>query len=120
MFRHPLVRSQDSVVGIVTRLLAGKSGIRIPARSRDSSLLRTIQPGSGAQPASCFMSTRGFSLGGELSGHGVGLITHHHLVLGLGLCGAVPLPTLYVFMACTGMPLTLFIHWRRFRETGRL
>jgi hypothetical protein len=44
--------SQSSLVGIVTRLRAGRSGVRIPVEARDFSLLQNVQTGSGAHPAS--------------------------------------------------------------------
>jgi hypothetical protein len=41
-------RSRNRVVGIVTRLLAGRPGFRIPVGVRDFSLLQDVQTSSGA------------------------------------------------------------------------
>jgi len=78
----------------VTRLLAGRSGIRIPAGSRNFSLLQII-------PAYCSVDTEGFSPGGK-SGRDVRLTSHIRLVPGLRMSGAVPPLPIYAFMACTG------------------
>jgi hypothetical protein len=47
--------SRGSSIGIVTRLQAGGSGVRIPEGERDFSLLQNIQSSSGAHPASYSM-----------------------------------------------------------------
>jgi len=60
-----LKKSRDSVGGIVTRLLAGRSWVHILAGTRDFSLLRNIQDGSGAHPAPC--SVGGYRLGREMN-----------------------------------------------------
>jgi hypothetical protein len=59
--------SQDSLIGIVTRLLADDSGIgdRFPGGERVSSFLHTIQTGSGAHSACCTMGAVGCFVGGE-------------------------------------------------------
>ena len=45
------------------RVRAGRAGFKIPAGTRDLSLLRIFQTGSGALPASCLMGTRVLSWG---------------------------------------------------------
>ena len=49
--------NRGSIVGIVTVLLTGRSGARIPVGERDFSLLRNVQTGSGTHPASCSVGT---------------------------------------------------------------
>jgi hypothetical protein len=51
--------SQDSSVGIVTRLDDRGIGLRFPAEARDYFLLRNIQTGSGAHTASYATDTGG-------------------------------------------------------------
>jgi hypothetical protein len=60
--------SQDSTVTIVTILCAGQTGVRIPARVRDLSVLRNVQTGSGANPASYSVGTGGSSTMGKVAG----------------------------------------------------
>jgi hypothetical protein len=50
---------RDTVVGIATRLRAGWSGFRIPAKTRDISVLQNAQTDSGAQPFSYYIGTGG-------------------------------------------------------------
>jgi hypothetical protein len=52
--------SRDVSVGIATRLRAGPSSSRgsIPSEDKLLSLLRTVQTGSGAHPASYAMGAR--------------------------------------------------------------
>ena len=47
--------SRSSVVVLVTRLRAGRSGVRILVETRDFSLLQNVHIGSGVRPASYFM-----------------------------------------------------------------
>ena len=54
-----MVRSQDIVVSVVTRLWAGWSRVYFVAEERDSSLLENIQTISVAYPASSYMGTEG-------------------------------------------------------------
>jgi hypothetical protein len=42
------LKSIDNSVGIVTRPLAGRSGVRIPEGTRNFSLLQDVQASSGA------------------------------------------------------------------------
>ena len=49
--------SQDSAVGIMTRLRAGRARERIPAWAIDLSVLQNVQTDSAAQPASYYMGT---------------------------------------------------------------
>jgi len=59
-----LKKIRDNVGGIVTRLLAGRSWVHILAVTRNFSLLRNVQDGSGAHPAPC--SVGGYRLGREM------------------------------------------------------
>jgi hypothetical protein len=61
--------SRGSVVGLDTRLHAGRPGIRIPVGSRDFCLLQNVQAGPGAHLASYSVGTGVISRG--KSGHGV-------------------------------------------------
>ena len=48
--------SRDSVVGVVTRLRAGRSKevqVRVPAAARDICVLQNVQAVSASYPASC-------------------------------------------------------------------
>ena len=49
--------SQGGVVGIVSRLVDGRFGIRIPTRERRVSLLQNVQTTSYTQPASYLVGT---------------------------------------------------------------
>jgi hypothetical protein len=53
------LKSWYSVVGMVIRLHAGRSGAGIPAGARDFSLPINVQTSSGANLASCFTGTDG-------------------------------------------------------------
>jgi hypothetical protein len=90
----PLTR-QDTVVNIVTRLWAGRSGVRTPANESDFSVQRNIQ-GSGAYSAFCslgsgFLGGGGAERGGGQSGVGVKLTTHLHLASRFKMSGAITL-----------------------------
>jgi hypothetical protein len=52
------LRSRDSVVGIVTNIRTGRSGVRIPAEARDITLRQYVQTVSGSHPTSYWMVTR--------------------------------------------------------------
>ena len=52
-----------NVVGILTRLLTGRSGVRIPVRISDFSLLNNVLPGPEIHPVSYSMDA-GFLSGG--------------------------------------------------------
>jgi hypothetical protein len=56
-YRLPNLGGRDSVVIIVTRVRAGRSGVRIPAGTRDFSLLRNVQTGFGAHSPFYSMGT---------------------------------------------------------------
>ena len=88
-----------SVVGIMTVLLAERSGARIPVGERDFSVLRNVQTGSGTHPASCSVGTEVHFQG--QSGRGVQLIIHLHIVPRLGMNENVPLLPLYVWTGKT-------------------
>jgi hypothetical protein len=64
-----LCMSQDSSVGIVTRLWAGQSRSRcsIYGRERDFSLLHDVQTGCGFRAASYTLSTGGCFLGSKVA-----------------------------------------------------
>jgi hypothetical protein len=64
--RKTLTWSRDSAVSIVTKLLVGRSGARIPAEAKDFSILIIFQSGSGAHPTSYSVDTEVLSrdLGG--------------------------------------------------------
>jgi hypothetical protein len=51
------------VIGIVTRLQVGPSGVRIPSRVRNLSFLHKVQTGSGAYTSSHTMVNEAFALG---------------------------------------------------------
>jgi hypothetical protein len=107
-----LKRIWDSVVGIVTGLQAGSSGISILARARDFSILQIVQTSVGAHPASCPVGTVLFSEG--WSGGGVMLPCHLHLVLRLTINRAVALLSLYSFMVWTGISLPFMVFFSQF------
>ena len=48
---------RDSVVGIVTRLRAERSELRIPVGARDVPTVQNVQTGPGANPGSYSMGT---------------------------------------------------------------
>ena len=81
-------------------LRAGQTGVRISGEARYFYLLRNVQTGSDADLA--FHSTGTAILSRELSGQGMNLTTHLHLVPRLGMRGAMPLLRLYAFMAWRG------------------
>jgi len=61
--QYGTLRSRDSAVSIVTRLLAGLSRLQIPAQTRDSLIFQNIQAGTVAHPASYSMISRVSFLG---------------------------------------------------------
>ena len=97
MFR----RNRDAVIGIATRLRAGRSGICVPAGARYFSLQKTIPAlGPNLPPVhwvrswgSCDRSV---------------MLTTDHLAAGL-MSGAIPLLPLYAFVACTVEALPLIV-----------
>ena len=52
-----IFESWNSVVGVVTRLRAGQTAVRIPACARGFSLLQNVHIGSEANPTSYSMGT---------------------------------------------------------------
>ena len=68
-----IIRSPDRVVGIVTRLRAGRSGFRIPIAARDFVPLQNVQTGSGAHPASSLIRTEVLPREIKRSGHKINL-----------------------------------------------
>jgi hypothetical protein len=92
------MRNRDSVVSVVIRLRAGRSGVH-------NLFYKHFQTDSEAQAASHSSGNWGL-LRRRLSGWGVNLTTHLHLLPRLGMNGAIP-PHLHAFMACMGMTLHL-------------
>jgi len=70
--------SRGSTVGVVTRLRAGRSGVQIPIRVRDTFLLENDQKRSETHPDSYSFGTEAVSR--EESGRGTKLATHLNLV----------------------------------------
>ena len=66
-------RSPNRVMGIVTRLRAGRSRFRIQMAAREFSPLQNVQTVSGAQPASCLMTTGLLPREIKRSGHKINL-----------------------------------------------
>ena len=109
-----------SVVGIATMLLAERSGVQILAETRDFSLLRSVQIGCAAHPASYSMIIGIFPW---ISSRGVKLIIHLHLVPRLKMSGAIPLypPCLWTAenlpLSCNPLLLSSNLLLRIFRPT---
>ena len=99
--------SRGSVVGAVTRLLAGRSGVRIPVGAGDFSVSQNLQTGSASHSALYLMGAEVLSRG--KSGRGVKLSTHFHLELRLRMSGVIPQLPLYAIMALTGRTLYVII-----------
>ena len=76
-----------------------------PGNGRTFSLLQNVQTVFGSPQASYWVGTGNLSLG--YSGWVTRLTTHLHLVLRLGMSGAMLLLPLYAFMVCTGTALPL-------------
>jgi hypothetical protein len=70
IYTHIKARSRDSSVGIELGygLDDGCSRVQFPAAARNFSLKHRIENGSGANPASYPMGTRGFFLAGKAAG----------------------------------------------------
>jgi hypothetical protein len=83
------------------------SGVWVPARAGNFSLHHRVQTGSGAQPASYPMGTRGSFSGGR-NGRGVKLTTHLHLVPRSRMRGAIP-----------PLPQSAFMVWCLVKAQGR-
>jgi hypothetical protein len=90
-------RSRRSVVGIVTRLWACRSGVRIPVGERDLSLLQNVHTGSEAHPASNSVGTRILYRG---RGQGVKLTTPLHLAPRLLMSEGTRISTPHVCFHC--------------------
>jgi hypothetical protein len=73
--------------------------VRSPAGAKDFSCTLCVQTGSGANPASCTMSTVGPSPGVK-SGRGVTLTTHPYLVPRLRMSRSYTSSPPSAFMAC--------------------
>ena len=82
----------------MTRLWAGQSGVRTQAEVRDFSLIQKVQISCEAHSASCSMVT-GVLMPLGLSGRGVMLTTHLHVVPMLGMKGTLSLLLLCAFLA---------------------
>jgi len=95
---------RKSVVSTAVRLGAGRTRARIPAGSRNFSLLHNAQTGCGAHSA--FYSAGVVVLSWRQRGVAMRLITHLHLMARLRISGVTPL-LLQAFMAWTGTTLPL-------------
>ena len=51
-------RGRDNVVGIATRIRAGRIGVRTPVMTRDFIFPTYVQSGPGTHTASCKIGTR--------------------------------------------------------------
>jgi hypothetical protein len=83
---------QESVIGIATRLGAGKSVVPNPVRARGLSVLQNVNTGSEVHPDSQVMGTRNIS-------RRIILITHISIAQRIKISRDVPLLPLYAFMA---------------------
>jgi hypothetical protein len=97
--------SWDRVVGIVTRMWVGQSGVWIPAVAADFSHLQNVQTSYVRHPASYSMGTGVLSQ--RYSSWGMKLTIHLHLLLWLRMSGAISLPLPYASIAWTGVTLPL-------------
>ena len=90
-----------SPVGVVTR---ARTRSWFDSPSRVEVLLFSImpRPALGAHPASYLV---GPGRGGGKSDRGMKLATHHNRGSRLRMGGVLPLPTPYIFVACTGAAL---------------
>jgi len=86
-------RSRRSAVGIVTRLCACRSVLRIPVGEKDLSLLQNVHTGSEVQPASYSVDTGILYRGCD---QGVTLTSHLHLEPRLRMSEATRISTLRV------------------------
>jgi hypothetical protein len=59
--------SRDSVVSIVTKIRAGRCGVRIPAMGRDLPLLQDVQTITGTHPDSYSVGSGGAFFGFEIA-----------------------------------------------------
>ena len=91
------------MVGVVTRLLAGRSGVRIPVGAGDFSVSQNLQTGAGSHPVLYLMGAEVLSR--RQSGGGVKLSTHFHLEPRLRMSGVIPQLPLYAMMALIGTTL---------------
>jgi hypothetical protein len=102
---------QDSVVGLVSRLGAGRYGLWIALEALDISRLQNVKTGSGTHLACCSLGIGFLSQG--YSGRDFNLTTRLQLVPRLGMIGARPLLTLSAFVRWTGTTI-LFTLWVTF------
>ena len=98
----------------VTRLRAGRSGVRIPAQTTDLSHLHMVQTNSGVHSAS--YSIRNGVVSRGQSSQGVKLTTHFRLVPRLRMRGAIPVLPLYALTLWTAKTwpfeiLSLFVKY---------
>jgi hypothetical protein len=98
-FLPTVLVEEAGIVGVVTRLRVGRSGVRIPTELRDFSLIQNIQADYGPHPASYLMGTGEPSRG--WSGQSVKL-TSRHLAPRSIISGALPPLPLYASMSCKG------------------
>jgi hypothetical protein len=97
-------RSRDTVIGIATRLRAGRSGICVPAGARYFSLQKTIPAvGPNQPPIHWVHSWRSCS-------RSVMLKTDLHLAAGF-MSGAIPLLPLYASVAWAVEALPSIVLW---------
>jgi len=95
-------RTRDSVVSKVTYLRIWRSGVRIPTGTRDLSLLRNVQPSSGAPHSLLFNWYRWLLPGGKTTGCEV---DHLYITSRLRISGVLPPLIHCAFMACIGTTL---------------
>jgi hypothetical protein len=118
-----LSEQPDSVLGIMNRLLHGRSVVQILARARDVSLLKHAQTANGVHPASCSVGSGRFILCGY-SGWSVKLTIHLHLAPKLRMRHNIyitvsPACQLHLFTLPHGSVLYVIIVFSGFFETTK-
>jgi hypothetical protein len=101
--------SRDSVVGVETRLPAGRSGVRITIGARGLSSPNR-PPRVWGPPNLSFSGYQDYFW--ALGGRGVILITHLHLARRIRISGGVPLLLMHAFIALTGTTAHVSFNFR--------
>jgi hypothetical protein len=99
---------------VLPRLQAGWYGLRIPARTRDFSLLQNVRTGSGSHPASC--SGGSGVLSRQYIIWGLKLTTYLHLLYRLRVSGAI---LVHLLPSWREEGQTLLYYWPSLTEQSR-
>ena len=117
LYRHAS-NSQDSIIGLVTRIRVGRSSVWIPvSRCERASRFQKVQTGCKAHPACLSVSSDGSFPGVRVVGAWGWPLASIYSRDEIWVCVHIPHLPMYVFTMCAGTPLQ-FLYKKREQHTA--